>query len=174
MTETEPGFAIRRCRLADINRLRAMLQVSWHSAHDTVLGPEQARDSARHILTSLNLGGYALASRLFPRAWGALVATAADTVIGFALARRDGAEIILYMLYVHPDRQGQGIGTALLAAAIASSPAARAIRLEVLQGNTAAIAWYEARGFQTYGDTQNATGIPGIPAYYMDKQLVRD
>jgi ribosomal protein S18 acetylase RimI-like enzyme len=72
---------------------------------------------------------------------------------------------------VHPDRKGHGIGSTLLDAVIKRHCDARAIRLEVLRANAAAIAWYQAKGFEVYGHTANATGTANVPALYMDKQL---
>lgn len=87
--------------------------------------------------------------------------------------RDDAAEIVLYGLYVHPEWKGKGVGSALLDAVIAKYPEAKVIRLEVLKGNTAAIVWYQARGFEIYGETQSATGTPNTAASYMDKKLDR-
>ena len=100
-----------------------------------------------------------------------LAATHDDVPVGHAMGQRDGGEIILYSLYVHPEWQRKGIGSALLDAVIADHPEAKAIRLEVLKDNAAAIAWYRTKGFETYGDTQSATGTSGAAAMYMDKKL---
>ena len=54
-----------------------------------------------------------------------------------------------------------------------SHPEAKAIRLEVLKDNTAAIAWYQTKGFESYGETENATGTAGVASSYMDKKLAR-
>ena len=48
-------------------------------------------------------------------------------------------------LYIHPDRQGQGIGPTLLAKALADGTAKQ---LWAFQQNTRARRFYEARGFQ--------------------------
>jgi len=79
-------------------------------------------------------------------------------------------EIVLYMLYVHPQWQRQGVGLALLRAVVASFSGAKAIHLEVLKDNAAAIAWYKAEGFEVYGETKNATNTPNVAALYMDKK----
>ncbi len=74
---------------------------------------------------------------------------------------------------MHPEWKGKGIGSALLDAVIADHPEAKVIRLEVLKDNAAAIAWYQAKGFESYGETKNATGTAGVAALYMDKKLDR-
>jgi ribosomal protein S18 acetylase RimI-like enzyme len=101
------------------------------------------------------------------------MATHDDDPVGHAMGQRDGIEIILYSLYVHPEWQRKGIGSALLDAVIADHPEAKAIRLEVLKDNAAAIAWYRTKGFETYGETENATGTAGVGSSYMDKKLGR-
>ena len=101
-----------------------------------------------------------------------LVATQDGRPVGHAMAQRDGAEVILYSLYVHPHWQGKGIGSALLDAVITGHPQAKAMRLEVLNDNAAAIAWYRTRASTSYGGTAHATGTADIPSVYMDKRLV--
>ena len=83
----------------------------------------------------------------------------------------EASEIVLYMLYVHPEWKGQKIGSALLQAVIACYSDANAIRLEVLRDNIAAIEWYKAKGFEIYGETKNATGTASVAALYMEKKL---
>jgi ribosomal protein S18 acetylase RimI-like enzyme len=100
-----------------------------------------------------------------------LVATRGDVAAGMAMARVEDSEIVLLMLYVDPEQKRQGTGSALMQAVIDSYAAAKSIRVEVLKDNVAAIAWYKARGFEAYGGTNNARGLPGIAAVYMDKKL---
>lgn len=171
MTSPLGKIAVRRCRLRDVPALCGLIETSWHAANDPLMGRDTALAHGRHVYARFPLAVYVTYSRLFPRTWAALVATASDALQGFALLQRDGTEIILYMLYVHPERQRQGVGTALLDAGIASLPGAKAIRLEVLQANTAAIAWYKSQGFESYGETANATGTTGVPALYMDRKI---
>lgn len=172
MTMPARDVTVRRCQLRDVRALQNLVEASWHAANDPILGHEAAATFGRHVYSSFTLAMYVIYAWLFPRTWVTLVATVDDAPLGFSLLQRDGDEVILYMLYVHPERKGEGIGTALLERAIAAFPTAHAIRLEVLKANTAAIGWYEAKGFQCYGETPNATGTFGVPSLYMDKKLV--
>jgi ribosomal protein S18 acetylase RimI-like enzyme len=104
-----------------------------------------------------------------------LVANRDCLAVGLAMAQLDEAECetVLYMLYVHPQWQRQGVGSALLRAVVASFSDAKAIRLEVLKDNAPAISWYKAKGFETYGETENATNTRNVAALYMQKRLER-
>lgn len=171
MQNPNSAFVVRRCWPHDIVSLSRLLKVCWHATYDRMLGERQAVQAGRHLHSKFNLGLW-IARSLVSRGSTVLVATRDCMPVGHAMAQRDGAEIILYSLYVHPEWQGKGIGSALLDAVIAGHPRAKAIRLEVLKDNAAAIAWYRAKGFENYGETGNATGTAGIASAYMDKKLV--
>lgn len=90
--------------------------------------------------------------QLHDPAWTMHVATIDDEVVGFHLyydddhgASHGGG------LYVAPDRQGQGIGKALLAEWIAAESPDRPIVLEVIEKNQRAIGLYEHIGFKRMG-----------------------
>ncbi len=58
-------------------------------------------------------------------------------------------------IYVHPDRWGDGIGTALLNEALeVVPPTIEAIRLEMLAGNKRAREFYTARGFEVVDESE--------------------
>jgi ribosomal protein S18 acetylase RimI-like enzyme len=173
MTSPRCTFKVRPCGLSDVASVSDLLRASWHAAHDRILGPDLATRVGRRLYSKFNLWMWIAYSISRPRSATMLVAHRGGDAIGLAMGQPDseGAEIILYMLYVHPQSMRQGVGSALLRAVIARFPDARAIRLEVLKGNAAAIEWYEAKGFATYGDTEHATGTPGTPSLYMDKML---
>lgn len=90
-----------------------------------------------------------------------LAATVDDEVLGYVNVRleetesfvRDG-EAELKELYVDPDRWGQGVGTALLEAAIDALPGAvTVVRLQTFSENDRAAGFYEARGFERTGES---------------------
>ncbi len=89
----------------------------------------------------------------------ALGALAAETLVGLThLARYPGAKLRhkarIGGMYVAPEVRGQGVGAALLDAAIAQAEALggiEALTLAVTVGNTAARALYRAAGFVPFG-----------------------
>lgn len=72
------------------------------------------------------------------------------TPVGFAHATLNGTDCKLDKLYVHPDKQRQGIGSALLDAVQnwAHQQQAGRLWLQVNRGNTQAIAAYLKYGFR--------------------------
>ncbi|MFC6014467.1 GNAT family N-acetyltransferase [Nocardia lasii] len=82
---------------------------------------------------------------------GMFVAEADARVVGFAYLRPVGARILLDNLHAHPGARGQGIGSRLVEAGLGwagESFPDREVYLEVLTANTAAIGFYESRGWQ--------------------------
>jgi len=61
---------------------------------------------------------------------------------------------LLVGMYVQPGERGQGLGRALVLAALAAArqrPGLRLVQLTVTQGNDAALALYERCGFRRFG-----------------------
>ncbi|WDT93335.1 GNAT family N-acetyltransferase [Thermoleophilum album] len=90
---------------------------------------------------------------------GFLVAFAGDRAVGFAGCHRSwesgehGIEAELHELVVVRDLHGQGVGSLLLRAVVASARArgARALGLAVASGNARAQRFYERHGFRAEG-----------------------
>lgn len=164
---------VRPCRMGDVSRVRRLLKASWHAAYDPILGERLALKRGQLAYSPINLAIWIAQSRWSPQARKMLIATRGDMAVGLAMAQIDAPEIVLWMLYVDPEWKGQGIGSTLLHTVVGSFAETRAVRVEVLKDNVAAIEWYKAQGFEIYGETKNATGTPGVAAVYMDKKLDR-
>ena len=78
-----------------------------------------------------------------------LVAEADDNVVGTAMVGYDGHRGWINYLAVHPTHRGQGIGRALMehAERSLSAQGCPKLNLQVRQGNTAAVAFYERLGY---------------------------
>lgn len=102
------------------------------------------------------------------------VASAGGRVLGYALTMfRTGTRVArLYSIAVHPDARGNGIGAALLddAERGARRRGCDRLRLEVRVRNRAAIAMYEARGYERFA---RRVGYyeDGTDAFRFQKQL---
>jgi ribosomal protein S18 acetylase RimI-like enzyme len=171
MTCSDATFDVRPCRWGDVVHVSRMLKASWHATYDSILGERLALERGRAAYSTGFLKAWVVQSKLSPRSTRMLIASQGGMAVGLAIAQINASEIVLHMLYMDPARKGQGIGSALLQAIIGSYAKATSIRLEVLRDNVAAIAWYKAQGFETYGETENATGTKGVAAIYMDMKL---
>ncbi len=101
------------------------------------------------------------------RAWNREIVFATQQVL---VAEEESGDIAGYLardgdwlmhLYVRPDRQGQGIGAALLDAAKAQSPGG--LSLWVFQPNTGAIRFYERHGFRMVRETDGRDNEEKVP-----------
>ena len=88
------------------------------------------------------------------RVW---VAEHAGRIVGYASADDE----FLNNLYVLPEHQGQGIGTALLAAVM--KHLRDRVKLWTFEPNEAAIRFYERHGFQTVQRTDGHTNEENVP-----------
>jgi ribosomal protein S18 acetylase RimI-like enzyme len=78
-----------------------------------------------------------------------LVAEVQGTVVGYILASYQAPDhFVLSSLFINPHHQGQGIGGALLTAAIADIPERCEVTLEVLEKNQKAQSLYARYGFR--------------------------
>lgn len=120
-----------------------------------VLEPAWSEDSVAQYLAAP--GSFALLA--FPEA-SAPGAAGAEPA-GFLLARVGGESCDLAAMGVAPRARGRGLGAALLEEALktAAGMGARQMFLEVAEGNRAAIALYESRGFRVAG--KRARYYPG-------------
>jgi GNAT superfamily N-acetyltransferase len=136
---------IRLLERYDVDAVSALARVVWQATYPALISQAQIdfmladRYAAERIHAQLDDPGHA---------WW--VARHNQTLAGFAHASRDGADCKLDKLYVHPDRQRQGIGRALLATVQdwARAQHARRLWLQVNRGNTQAIAAYQKQGFR--------------------------
>lgn len=102
------------------------------------------------------------------------VLLAGEPAHGFALLRlrpsyyAEGSEAYLQELYVVPQRRGEGIGRALLEAAMEVARARGAAHMELgtAESDTAAIALYETAGF-----TNRERGPDGPKMLYYERDL---
>lgn len=77
-----------------------------------------------------------------------LVAADGDGVVGVGNLDVRGDVPVIWKLYVLPHLQGSGIGSALLAELLNRAPAGtESVRLEYVDGNERAAAFYAAKGF---------------------------
>lgn len=171
---TSGALPIRRCRLTDVGHVSAFLRLAWHAAYDGILGVAEAQRVGYAVYSRFRIAHVIGISLIHRRNLTVLVAESDGQIIGHAVAQSDVAgDVILWMLYVHPNHKGRGVGTTLLQRIAASHPTAKSMRLEVLKANNPAIMFYFRRGFRTTGEQPVASLTRGVPSYFMEWQFER-
>lgn len=152
-----PAFAVRAAVPADLAGVRAVGLRTWPPTYEQILGADHVAAgldrwwSPAAIERGIALGRY-------------LVADAGGEIVGMAsFGERDG-DPVLWRLYVVPDWQGRGMGSALLRAVLGRlPPAAHRLQVEYADGNEPAAAFYRANGFREIGRHASMLG-PDVPA----------
>jgi GNAT superfamily N-acetyltransferase len=133
-------ITVRVAAEADLAAIAHVGHRTWHATYEPFAGKDYvARGLARWW------SGQALRRGLDHT----LVAEdASGTVVGMASFAPDDDVLIVWKLYVLPEAQGSGAGTALLRKVIAdATDRFRAVRLEYVDGNDHAATFYARHGF---------------------------
>jgi ribosomal-protein-alanine N-acetyltransferase len=146
------GWDIRTIGPEDVMAVTQILQQS----------PEAASWSEQSIRESIALAGGV-----------GLVCQSRGSVAGCVLGRQIADQAEILNLGVKPAARRQGIGGALLEAAVNEFAERGALRvyLEVRESNQAAIALYRAQGFIARGIRRGYYRNPDEPAVLMDRML---
>jgi GNAT superfamily N-acetyltransferase len=139
-------IAIRAGGPADAAAVADLHAHSWRTAYAGIVPPEALGDGMpdqRRMLWEIRLGADYGEPENTP-----VLLIAEDgngELLGFAyLVPEPDGRVLLDNLHVRPGRTGGGIGHRLLRAALDRAPGP--LRLEVLRGNTRAVAFYEREG----------------------------
>jgi ribosomal protein S18 acetylase RimI-like enzyme len=144
------SVAIRPARAGDSQAIARVVKESWLASNRHLL-PEDSANAVMH--------GDRLAE-ITAMHWSSIwVAELNGAVVG-AVGTNDQGH--MWMLYVLPDHQGLGIGSALYTAAIdrMRKSGARKAMLEVLAANESAVSFYRTRGWVPEG--RRTEHIPGF------------
>lgn len=156
--KTPPDLAIRRGELADAEAIGELLHEFNSEFDDVTPGPRKLAERVRRLLTEGQT----------------MVLVAGRGPDGLAVLRfrpaiwTDALECYLAELYVVPDRRGQGLGRALMKAAIALARCQGADHMDLGTGedDVVARALYESLGFS------NREGKPDGPInYFYEREL---
>ncbi|MDE2184388.1 MAG: GNAT family N-acetyltransferase [Alphaproteobacteria bacterium] len=137
---------ITELRADDLKLVLRLARTIWPAAYANVLTPAQIENLLDRIYSDENLRTEFAAGHRFWAAWQ-------DTEpVGYASGYREGGIVWLKKLYVLPDRQGHGIGRALMESVIAGFAPVLDLRLFVNGNNIAAQRFYERTGFACIGE----------------------
>jgi GNAT superfamily N-acetyltransferase len=144
-------------RMADGNDLAAVLDVgrrTWPVTYGPIAGEDYV---------AMGLAKWWTEAATIPaiRAGRVTVAEFDGTVVGIAAVGPHEHHLVLWKLYVLPEHQGGGIGSALLESVVARARGEHShIRLSYLDGNTLAETFYRSKGFVEISRESSGDGIP--------------
>lgn len=166
-------MTVRPATTDDVPAIREVADAAWWDTYPGVLDTEQIREGLA-TLYDADFLERVLDERddlLF------LVAERDSQVVGFASAQQTFAdEVELYTLFVHPDHQRDGVGTALLEAVETTAREADVDRLRtgVLAGNHAARGFFEEHGFERTETVTTEVGGSSHPEDVLERSLSPD
>ncbi|CDQ40849.1 MULTISPECIES: GNAT family N-acetyltransferase [Virgibacillus] len=135
-------YNIRPMAEKDITQVQRVAETSWHTTYKGLI-PQAVQD---HFLTE------AYSAKMLQRRMKfsyILVVEVDNQVIGFVnYSPVTEGKVELGAIYLLPDYQGKGIGTALLARGIEMFPEAKVIYINVERDNEIAKPFYYAKGFK--------------------------
>lgn len=171
MADAGPAAApvVRPRRASDTRAVRRVARRTWRATY--------ARIAPAALVATVLRRGYAheaLLRTLLDVARDAFVVEAGGEVVGYAdVVLRTAAEAEVTRLYVRPDRQGAGLGCALLLACLSAARRRGAARvvLGVDRDNRRAVAWYRRQGFVPVGTDVFEAGGASRPLVRLARDL---
>jgi ribosomal protein S18 acetylase RimI-like enzyme len=145
---------LREAEPADVSGIQRVARAGWHAAYDDAMGPGTVDDCIDDWYDRETVAGAITDDDI-----DYLVATVEDRVVGYASVgptEDDRPETVagLYSIYVHPDRWGAGIGTALLECCTQRlrERGFERLCLRVIANNEVGISFYRSHGFEKTGE----------------------
>ncbi|MFX3622848.1 MAG: N-acetyltransferase family protein [Ectobacillus sp.] len=140
-------WTIRKMEQKDIARVQQVAKISWHATYEGII-PYEVQENFLQVAYSHDMMQKRLEGSLI------FVAEFAGGIVGFAnfsLVTAKG-EAELAAIYILPEYQGGGIGTALLKEGIKNLDGIKEIYINVEKENKIGRTFYEAKGFQVIGE----------------------
>ncbi|MFJ8063702.1 GNAT family N-acetyltransferase [Psychrobacillus sp. NPDC096426] len=138
------SFIIRKMIKEDTGKVQDVAQKSWNATYEGII-PSEIQEQFLNSAYSDEMMEKRLNGSLL------LVAEVKNSIVGFANFSpvKNEGEVELGAIYIYPEHQGGGIGTALLREGIKMLEDVREIYINVEKDNKIGKTFYEAKGFNT-------------------------
>jgi ribosomal protein S18 acetylase RimI-like enzyme len=160
---------IQRASVFDVKAIQAVLRATWLDTYSPYLA-QATLDEVTTIWHDAAL----LEARIRDREIFFAVAREDDgNIAGLVTAqKRPDGDLFIYRLYVRPDLQHKGLGTALYQATLAAFPEIRTVRLQVVADNQKGFAFWRKHGFIESDRHEERVAGESIPVTDMAASLV--
>ncbi|SEW20688.1 GNAT family N-acetyltransferase [Halobacterium jilantaiense] len=140
---------VREARPGDASAVRRVADAAWHDAHAPIVGPETVEEFLANYYDVADLRAR------YAEDDGSTTFVAEDgEVVGYATGVPTDDAYDLAAIYVHPDRQSEGVGSRLVETveSRARETDYDTLRLVVMADNDSSRGFYEAHGFEHADD----------------------
>ncbi|WP_207308554.1 GNAT family N-acetyltransferase [Bacillus timonensis] len=137
------NFSIRKMHHEDTKQVQDVAKTTWHATYEGIIPLEVQNNFLKSAYNDERMKQRIERSFLF-------VAEVDGSVVGFANfspVREDG-KVELGSIYLYPEYQGKGIGSALLQQGIKDLDGVKEIYINVEKDNKIGKTFYEAKGFE--------------------------
>lgn len=134
---------IRNMTVNDIKQVQDVAKVSWNATYNGIIPTEVQENFLRTAYSDVILQKRLERSQIY-------VAVLNDKIVGFvnlSFVREDGI-VELSAIYVYPEFQGQGVGSALLKEGIKHAYGLKEVYINVEKDNVIGRRFYEAKKFE--------------------------
>ena len=135
-------FTIRSMQVDDIPQVQHVAKTSWHNTYEGII-PHMIQERFLDVAYSDEMMKKRVENSFI------FVVEVAGRVVGYAdfSPVKKGGEVELAAIYLLPEHQGKGMGTALLQTGIHHSKGWKELFINVEEENESGTAFYRAKGF---------------------------
>lgn len=136
-------YTIRKMRKKDILSVQDVAEKSWNATYEGII-PQQIQANFLQSAYSAKM----MKRRL--KDTHIFVSEVDGKIVGFANYSpvSDDGKVELAAIYLYPEQQGKGIGTALLNAGVEQLKGIKELSLSVEKNNHLGVTFYKAKGFE--------------------------
>jgi GNAT superfamily N-acetyltransferase len=137
------NITIRKMHYEDTKQVQSIAKITWNATYEGIIPLE-----VQNNFLKLNYSDESMKQRIERSI--VYVAEVEGKVVGFAnySTVRDGGKVELAAIYLYPEFQGKGIGTALIQQAVKELKGIKEIYINVEKDNKNGMNFYEAKGFE--------------------------
>ena len=160
-------FTIARATENDVDAIKKVLSATWIDTYASYLSPSTIEQvTTEWHAPELLRSQIARDTGYFAVAW------LGDEIVGLiTVAEKSPLELHLLRLYVLPQHQRKGIGTALLSSALSRYPAAQTVRLEVERHNAKGLSYWRGQRFVEVSFSTEQVGADSVSVVTMERRL---